>query len=65
MSPGRPGSEISLGAIVERAEVGHEVIDHRPGRSTPTFASGPGAAAILGTHDHTDLFDLLQGRRRR
>jgi hypothetical protein len=27
----------------------------------PAFASGPGAAAVLGTNDHTDLFEVLGG----
>jgi alkaline phosphatase len=31
------------------------------GSVVPAFASGPGAAAVLGTNDHTDLFDLLGG----
>jgi hypothetical protein len=28
----------------------------------PIWSGGPGGAAILGTTDHTDLFDVLQGR---
>ncbi len=31
------------------------------GSVVPVWARGPGAARVLGTHDHTDLFDLLQG----
>ncbi len=31
------------------------------GAAVPVYASGPGASAILGTTDHTDLFGLLQG----
>ena len=31
------------------------------GAVVPIWASGPGAAAILGTTDHTDLFDILNG----
>jgi alkaline phosphatase len=34
------------------------------GTVVPVFASGPGAAAILGTTDHTDLFDVLGGNER-
>jgi alkaline phosphatase len=32
------------------------------GGVVPIWGKGPGAAAILGTTDHTDLFDVLQGR---
>jgi alkaline phosphatase len=32
------------------------------GAVVPIWGSGPGAAAILGTTDHTDLFGALQGR---
>ena len=31
------------------------------GSVVPVFASGPGAAAVLGTTDHTDLFEVLGG----
>jgi alkaline phosphatase/streptomycin-6-phosphatase len=31
------------------------------GSVVPVWAGGPGAASILGTHDHTDLFGVLQG----
>jgi alkaline phosphatase len=31
------------------------------GSVVPAFASGPGAAAVLGTNDHTDLFEVLGG----
>jgi alkaline phosphatase/streptomycin-6-phosphatase len=31
------------------------------GSVVPAFASGPGAAAVLGTTDHTDLFEVLSG----
>jgi alkaline phosphatase len=31
------------------------------GSVVPAFASGPGAAAVLGTTDHTDLFEVLGG----
>jgi alkaline phosphatase len=31
------------------------------GSVVPIWARGPGAAAILGTTDHTDLFEVLQG----
>jgi alkaline phosphatase len=31
------------------------------GAAVPVLASGPGASAVLGTTDHTDLFPLLQG----
>jgi alkaline phosphatase len=31
------------------------------GSVVPIFASGPGAAAVLGTTDHTDLFEVLGG----
>jgi alkaline phosphatase len=31
------------------------------GSVVPIWGSGPGAAAILGTTDHTDLFQVLQG----
>ena len=33
------------------------------GSVVPAFASGPGAAAVLGTTDHTDLFEVLGGGR--
>jgi alkaline phosphatase/streptomycin-6-phosphatase len=32
------------------------------GAVVPVWAVGPGAADVLGTNDHTDLFDVLQGR---
>ena len=32
------------------------------GSVVPIWGGGPGGAAILGTTDHTDLFDLLQGK---
>ena len=32
------------------------------GSVVPIWGGGPGGAAILGTTDHTDLFDVLQGR---
>ncbi|WP_148213081.1 alkaline phosphatase [Methylocella silvestris] len=32
------------------------------GAVVPIWAKGPGAAAILGTTDHIDLFDILQGK---
>ena len=31
------------------------------GSVVPIWGGGPGAAAILGTTDHTDLFEVLQG----
>jgi alkaline phosphatase len=31
------------------------------GAVVPVWASGPGALAVLGTNDHTDLFDTLGG----
>jgi alkaline phosphatase len=31
------------------------------GSVVPIWGKGPGAAAVLGTTDHTDLFDVLQG----
>ena len=34
------------------------------GSVVPVFAQGPGASAVLGTTDHTDLFDLLGGNDR-
>jgi alkaline phosphatase len=33
------------------------------GAVVPIWGRGPGASAILGTTDHTDLFDVLVGRR--
>ena len=32
------------------------------GSVVPIWGGGPGGAAILGTTDHTDLFDVLQGK---
>jgi alkaline phosphatase len=32
------------------------------GSVVPVWASGPGAAAVLGTTDHTDLFEVLGGK---
>jgi alkaline phosphatase len=32
------------------------------GAAVPIWAKGPGAAAILGTTDHTDLFKIFQGK---
>lgn len=32
------------------------------GAAVPILASGPGANAILGTTDHTDLFNIFQGK---
>lgn len=31
------------------------------GAAVPVWASGPGGLAVLGTNDHTDLFDVLGG----
>jgi hypothetical protein len=28
----------------------------------PVWAKGPGSLGVLGTNDHTDLFDTLQGK---
>ncbi|WP_354698300.1 hypothetical protein DSM112329_03972 [Paraconexibacter sp. AEG42_29] len=33
------------------------------GTVVPVWASGPQAANVLGTNDHTDLFDLLRGNK--
>jgi alkaline phosphatase len=33
------------------------------GAVVPVWALGPQAAAVLGTNDHTDLFDLLRGAK--
>jgi hypothetical protein len=33
------------------------------GSVVPVWAIGPQASAVLGTHDHTDLFDLLRGAK--
>jgi alkaline phosphatase len=33
------------------------------GSVVPVWARGPRASRVLGTNDHTDLFDLLQGGR--
>jgi alkaline phosphatase len=35
------------------------------GTVVPVWGQGPGAAAVLGTTDHTDLFEVLGGGRRR
>jgi alkaline phosphatase len=35
------------------------------GTVVPVWGKGPGAAAVLGTTDHTDLFEVLGGGRRR
>ncbi len=32
------------------------------GAVVPIYGSGPGSKAILGTTDHTDLFDIMRGR---
>ncbi|MDX3005154.1 alkaline phosphatase [Kribbella solani] len=32
------------------------------GAVVPVWANGPGADAVLGTNDHTDLFTVLQGK---
>ncbi len=32
------------------------------GAAVPVWAAGPQASAVLGTHDHTDKFALLQGK---
>jgi len=32
------------------------------GSVVPIWGGGPGGAAILGTTDHTSLFDVLQGK---
>jgi alkaline phosphatase/streptomycin-6-phosphatase len=32
------------------------------GSVVPVWASGPGALDVLGTNDHTDLFDVFQGK---
>jgi alkaline phosphatase/streptomycin-6-phosphatase len=31
------------------------------GAAVPVWASGPGGLAVLGTNDHTDLFEVLGG----
>jgi alkaline phosphatase len=31
------------------------------GTVVPVWAKGPGSLGVLGTNDHTDLFDTLQG----
>jgi hypothetical protein len=33
------------------------------GAVVPVWARGPGGLAVLGTNDHTDLFDLLRGAK--
>jgi alkaline phosphatase len=33
------------------------------GSVVPVWAAGPQAAAVLGTNDHTDLYDLLRGAK--
>jgi alkaline phosphatase len=35
------------------------------GSVVPVWAAGPGAAAVLGTTDHTDLFAVLGGKASR
>ena len=32
------------------------------GAAVPIYGVGPGSRSILGTTDHTDLFDIMQGR---
>jgi alkaline phosphatase len=34
------------------------------GAVVPIYGGGPGSEQILGTTDHTDLFDILQGKKR-
>jgi hypothetical protein len=33
----------------------------RTGAVVPVWATGPGGLAVLGTNDHTNLFDTLLG----
>ena len=45
-----------------KAPVGTPPSQQHTGSVVPVWAQGPGADAVLGTNDHTDLFKVLQGR---
>ncbi len=45
-----------------KAPVGTPPSQQHTGAVVPVWAQGPGADAVLGTNDHTDLFKVLQGR---
>jgi alkaline phosphatase len=44
-----------------RAPVAAPPSQQHTGAVVPVWGKGPGALDVLGTNDHTDLFDLLQG----
>jgi len=44
-----------------RAPVAAPPSQQHTGAVVPVWGKGPGAIDVLGTNDHTDLFDLLQG----
>jgi len=44
-----------------RAPVAAPPSQQHTGAAVPVWGKGPGALDVLGTNDHTDLFDLLQG----
>lgn len=46
---------------VNRPDAG-QLSQQHTGAAVPIWAEGPGADAILGTTDHTDLFWILQGK---
>jgi alkaline phosphatase/streptomycin-6-phosphatase len=37
-------------------------IQYHSGSAVPVWAVGPGASRVLGTNDHTELFDVMRGR---
>lgn len=43
------------------APVGTPPSQQHTGAVVPVWGRGPGALALLGTNDHTDLFDVLNG----
>jgi alkaline phosphatase len=45
------------------APVGTPPSQQHTGAVVPVWAIGPQGAAVLGTNDHTDLFDLLRGAK--
>ena len=52
---------VTYGTAGGTARPGIPPSQQHTGAAVPVYAGGPGASAILGTTDHTDLFELLQG----
>ena len=53
---------VTYGTAGGPGPVGAPPSQQHTGGVVPIWAKGPGAEKILGTTDHTDLFDILQGK---